>query len=401
MEYKYNYLKKLPERQKDPETCCGSTKQGKKYINPWPSATPRAAAKNSNIGSEFLKAYIKNAFVEREKNTSLKVDLDLKSINEYHEDDKNIAMQLTWLGHAAFLLQINTFTILFDPFLSGRASPISFAGPYRCRGRGFKKFSELPPIDFVILSHNHYDHLDKKTIKEIYADKRNKKRTQVFCPLDLKKWFVGIGIPEKQVTECDWWDEHEVIRIPESVDITNEEAINEALNSSSNRKITICTVPNQHFSGRTGSDNNETLWAGWVIKSQDITYYFAGDTGYRSLPDICPEEEIENYPYCPVFKQIGNIHGPFDIACIPVGPVIPPHMMSVVHTTAGDAVNIHLDCKSKHSIAMHWGTVENLGVDNIESGPAELREALDKKNIPHEEFHDVYIGQIIKLEKKN
>jgi len=395
------YIKKLPDREKNPETCCASVKKGKQYVNPWPSADPREASKEvKGIGS-LLGDYVKNAFRIKEKNQKLKVDLDLKAITDYSEDDKNIALQLTWLGHAAFLLQINTFTILFDPFLSSRASPINFMGPYRCRGRGFKKFSELPPIDLVIISHNHYDHLDKYTIKEIFADKRNKDRTHIFCPLDLKKWFKGIGIPENQVTECDWWDENEVTSILESVNVSDENALNEALASSTNRKITVCTVPNQHFSGRSTSDSNQTLWAGWVVKSQDCTYYFAGDTGYRSLPDICPEEEIENYPTCPVFKQIGNIHGPFDIASIPVGPVLPPHMMSPVHTTARDAVDIHVDCKSKHSIAMHWGTVENLGIDDIESGPAELREALDKKNISHDEFHDVYIGQVIKIEKKN
>jgi len=394
------HIKKLPERQKDPETCCGSVKQKDKYINPWPSATPREASKENKFTAGKLLGFIKKSFASGESNQKLKVDLDIKAITDYHENDNNIAMQLTWLGHAAFLLQINTFTILFDPFLSKRASPINVAGPYRCRDRGFKKFSELPPIDFIILSHNHYDHLDKWTIKEIYAEKQNKK-THVFCPLDLKKWFVGLGIPENQVTECDWWDDNEITRLPDSVDVTNEAALNEALASPSNRKITICTVPAQHFSARSLMDRNKTLWVGWVIKSEDVTYYFVGDTGYRSLPDDCPEEEIEKYPYCPVFKQIGNIHGPFDIACIPVGPVIPPHMMSVVHTTARDAVDLHIDCKSKHSIAMHWGTVENLGTDDIEMAPIELHKALAKKNISQDEFHEVYIGQVIKLEKKH
>jgi len=393
------HIKKLPERQKDPETCCGSVKEGKKYINPWPSATRREGS-NANFSAGKLLDFFKTTLTIPERNQKLKVDLDLKAINDYHEDDKNIALQLTWLGHAAFLLQINTFTILFDPFLSKRASPINVAGPYRCRDRGFKKFSELPPIDFIILSHNHYDHLDKWTIQEIYAEEQNKK-AHVFCPLDLKKWFVGLGIPEDQVHECDWWDDNEVTRIPESIDISNETQLNEALASPSNRKITICTVPCQHFSARTLFDRDQTLWAGWIIKSQDVSYYFAGDTGYRSLPDECPEEEIDNYPFCPVFKQIGNIHGPFDIASIPVGPIIPPHMMSPVHTTARDAVDIHLDCKSKHSIAMHWGTVENLGMDDIEMAPIMLHEELKKKNVSQDDFHEVYIGQIIKIDKKN
>jgi len=308
-------------------------------------------------------------------------------------------MQLAWLGHAAFLLQINSFTILFDPFLSRRASPIKFAGPYRCKERGFNSFSELPPIDFVIISHSHYDHLDKKTIKEIFDEQQNKDRTHIFCPLDLKKWFISIGIPEKQVTECDWWDEHEVTRIEDSIDINNAEALNKALTSLSNRKLNISAVPCQHFSGRSGFDFNETLWAGWVVKSPNASYFFAGDTGYRSLPDNCPEEEIENYPACPVFKQIGNIYGPFDLASIPISPALPPHMMSPVHSNPRDGVDIHIDCKSKHSIAMHWGTVLFNALNPIDSGPERLREELDKKNIPHEQFHETYIGQIIKIEK--
>ncbi|OUM61841.1 hypothetical protein PIROE2DRAFT_12045 [Piromyces sp. E2] len=230
-------------------------------VEMWPSANPREASKEVKGIESLLGDYIKNAFRGKEKNQKLKVDLDLKAITDYSEDDKNIALQLTWLGHAAFLLQ---------------TSPINFMGPYRCRGRGFKKFSELPPIDLIIISHNHYDHLDKYTIKEIFADKRNKKRTHIFCPLDLKKWFKGIGIPVDQVTECDWWDENEVTILPESVNISDENALNEALTSTNNRKITICTVPNQHFSGRSMSDSNQTLWAGWVVKSQDCTYYFAG-----------------------------------------------------------------------------------------------------------------------------
>jgi len=394
-----NYLKKLPERPKDPETCCGSVKEGNKYINPWPSATQREASKSYLTPGKMLN-YFKTSLFGGIENQKLKVDLNLQAITDYHKDDKNIALQLTWLGHAAFLLQINTFTILFDPFLSKRASPIYFAGPYRCKDRGFKSFSELPPIDFVIISHSHYDHLDKKTIKEIFAEKQNKNRTHIFCPKDLKKWFLSINIPDNQVTECDWWDDHEITKLPDTIDIKDESKLNETLTSPTSRKIIIGAVPCQHFSGRTGLDNNETLWAGWVVKSPDASYYFAGDTGYRSLPDNCPEEEIENYPVCPVFKQIGTIHGPFDLASIPISPALPSHMMSPIHSNPRDGVDIHIDCKSKHSIAMHWGTVLFNALNPIESGPARLREELDKKNIPHEQFHDTYIGEMIQVEKK-
>ena len=94
--------------------------------------------------------------------------------------------------------------------------------------------------------------------------------------MNLKKWFISIGIQENQVTECDWWDEHEVTCIPESINIKDEAKVNDALTSSSNRKLTIAAVPCQHFSGRSLSDRNETLWNGWVVKSPDASYFFAG-----------------------------------------------------------------------------------------------------------------------------
>ncbi|ORX44514.1 Metallo-hydrolase/oxidoreductase [Piromyces finnis] len=316
------------------------------------------------------------------------MDLDLKTIHDYQENEKNVAMQLTWLGHAAILLQINSFTILFDPFLSNRASPFGFIGPYRCRERGFKSFSELPQIDFVVISHNHYDHLDKTTIKEIYAERKNSKHTKIICPLGLKKWFVRLDISKEQITECDWWDDIEVSKIEDDIKVDDSNALQEAL-SLANKKITISAVPCQHFSGRNIFDMGKSLWNGWVVKSQDASYYFAGDTGYRSIPDNCSEEDIEKYPFCPVFQQIGIIHGPFDLASIPIGPVMPVGMMSPIHASANDSVNIHIDCKSNHSVAIHWGTVENLGIDNIEYGPSELHTELKKKNISKEQFHEI------------
>ncbi len=119
-----------------------------------------------------------------------------------------------------------------------------------------------------------YDHLDKITIKKIYAEKKNNK-TKVFCPLGLKKWFIGLGIPENQVTECDWWDDYEIAQIPNEINVKNETVLKEALDTS-NKKIIISSVPCQHFSGRTAFDNGKSLWTGWVIKSQDTSYYFAG-----------------------------------------------------------------------------------------------------------------------------
>ena len=100
-------------------------------------------------------------------------------------------------------------------------------------------------------------------------------KTTIFCPLGLKKWFIDLGIPENQVIECDWWDDYEITQIHNDVDVTDENILKEALNTST-KKITISSVPCQHFSGRSAFDSGKSLWTGWVIKSQDASYYFAG-----------------------------------------------------------------------------------------------------------------------------
>jgi len=390
-----NVIRRLPAREKNPETCCASKKVNGKYVDPWPSHRYREGKRIVNA-LKTLKA-MAYSFVAQEKNKKLKVDVDLKAINQYYENSNENNIQLTWLGHAAFLLQMNGLTILLDPLLSKRASPIKFVGPYRCKERGFKSFSELPAIDLIIFTHNHYDHLDRPTIREIFREKKNKK-CQILCPVGIKKWFRRklLRIPAKQIHEADWWDDIEFARIPEDVDVKDELMLEKAI-AYSKQKITISCVPCQHNSGRSIFDQNKTLWCGWVLKDLLHSIYYAGDTGYRSTPNKFEEEDLERFPCCPAFKQIGKIHGPFDLACIPVGPVYPASIISPDHANANDAVNIHIDCQSKHSIAMHWGTVEYLGLDNIKYGPKELREELKKKSIPYEEFHEVYIGEMITL----
>ncbi|OUM61851.1 hypothetical protein PIROE2DRAFT_62266 [Piromyces sp. E2] len=337
------------------------------------------------------------SFVAQEKNKRLKVDVDLEKINSYNDKNNDTDVQLIWLGHAAFLLQMNGFNILIDPLLHKRASPLKFVGPYRCKDRGFKSFADLPAIDVILYTHNHYDHLDRPTLKEIFREKKNKK-CQIICPVGIKKWFRRklLRIPSRQIHEVDWWDDFEISRLPENTNIKDKELLNKVI-ADSKQKIVLSCVPCQHNSGRSLFDQNKTLWCGWVAKDQKYSIYHAGDTGYRSTPNKFSEEDLDKFPYCPAFKQIGKIHGPFDIACIPVGPVYPASIISPDHANANDAVNIHIDCQSKHSIAMHWGTVEYLGLDNIKYGPEELHDELKKKSIPLDEFHEVYIGETITL----
>ncbi|ORX83568.1 Metallo-hydrolase/oxidoreductase [Anaeromyces robustus] len=375
----------------------------------------------------FLRVITRRSFKRLSKEDYVKVDVDLKSINDYSIYEDDIGLQLTWFGHAAALLQINGFNILFDPLLSSRASPVPFMGPYRYRKRGFKSFSELPQIDLLIISHNHYDHLDKTTLKEMFKEFKNRK-LHIFCPIGLKKWFLKrYNLLKDQITEGDWWDDFEITKIENpstsentitSKSISKSISLNEHSMSSSSvmsllgsmnneeslitgKKLRISCVPAQHSSRRGLFDGNKSLWCGWAIKSDDASFYFAGDTGYRAIPENCPDEDRSLYPHCPFFTQIGKIYGPFDYACIPIGPSNDSNIATAVHVDSTDAINIHKEIQSKHSIPIHWGTVANFCTIEITHDPNLLRSQMKKSGLPLEEFNIAYIGQVLKLLKKD
>jgi len=167
----------------------------------------------------------------------------------------------------------------------------------------------------------------------------------------------------------------------------------------------VCT-PCQHFSGRTPNDTNHTLWASWCILSQSKRFWFGGDTGYRSCPR--PDEGRPGYsleweeklklPVCPVFKEIGEKYGPFDLAAIPIGAYSPRWLMSPVHLNPEDSVCVHRDIRSKQSVGMHWGTF-CLTDEPVHEPPVRLAEALKKANIPAEEFVVMTHGEVREFKK--
>jgi len=260
--------------------------------------------------------------------------------------DKPTSLKATWIGHASFLVETATapgasrgVRIFADPVFSPRVGPWGVVGPKR-----FSPFpctlEDVPEVDAVIISHDHYDHLDVDTIKKLYA--LRKRPMHFFCGLNIKSWFIASGIAKEDVTELDWWNGVEM-KVPDigSVRLT-------------------CT-PSQHFSGRTGIDGGHTLWCSWVIEELHTEplhkLYFAGDTGYRTIT----AEELANgkddLPRCPEFAKIGEKYGPFDLALLPIGCFMPRHFMSGVHCAPEDSICIHQDIKSKKSIGMHYGTI--------------------------------------------
>jgi L-ascorbate metabolism protein UlaG (beta-lactamase superfamily) len=249
--------------------------------------------------------------------------------------DNREAPTLTWIGHATFLVQVDGVNVLTDPQFSERASPVRFAGPRRLAPPGLA-FEQLPPIDAVVISHDHYDHLDRPTVRRLAATHR----PRFFVPLRLKKWFTDAGIAN--VEELDWWQSRTV------------------------GSVTFTATPVQHWSSRTPFDMNRRLWAGWAIAGRARRLFFAGDTGYYDG-----------------FRRIGERLGPFDVALVAIGAYEPPEIMAHTHTTPEESVRLFRDVNARTLVAMHWGTF-NLSEEPGDEPPRRLRAAAEAQGLPAE-----------------
>lgn len=260
--------------------------------------------------------------------------------------------QVSWLGHSTFLIQYQGVNVLTDPILSERASPVSFAGPERLVDMPIK-YSDLPEIHYVIISHNHYDHLDGETI-EMLGNK-----PFYLVPLGLKEWLVDAGINPDRVEEMDWWDEFK--------------------NRPS--RLTFTATPCQHWSARGLFDRYKTLWSAWHIQMDDFTIWFGGDTGYNEIQ----------------FKEIGERWGGVDLGLIPIGAYAPRWFMKAQHVDPDEAILIHQDIKAKKSIGMHWGTFQ-LSAEPMMEPVERIEQAVAEGRIKADEFITMSVGETIKME---
>lgn len=254
------------------------------------------------------------------------------------------ADSLTWLGHAAFLLRLSGLTVLTDPFLTDLATPFSFGGPRRFAPPGIT-IENLPPIDVIVLSHNHYDSLDVRTLDAL----PNKGRIQVVAPLGLGKYFRDRGYGP--VHELDWYEESQV------------------------GPLRITALPSQHWSRRGMFDQNDTLWMGAAIESPEVRVYFSGDTGYG-----------------PNFVDLGAQFGPFDLGLIGIGAYEPRAMMKATHTTPEEAISIGLEMGAETIVGMHWGAIA-LGTEAPFEAPDRFRAAAQAAGVPPENAWIMAIGE--------
>ena len=243
------------------------------------------------------------------------------------ENTRHNKPTVTWVGHATLLVQFEHVTFLTDPTWSNRPSPVAGIGPKRFVEPGLA-IKDLPPIDFVLISHNHYDHLDLPTLRSLA--KRNAD-TVFFVPLGNGDLLGRQGITHVQ--ELDWGQ------------------------TATYKGVTIHCLPSQHWSKRSLTDDRKALWSSWAVTGDERRFYFAGDTGYFTG-----------------FEEIGQKLGPFDLAAVPIGAYEPRAMMRQSHMNPEEAVRAAQDLRAKTALGIHFGTFD-LSDEPLAEPPQRFRDA--------------------------
>ena len=259
------------------------------------------------------------------------------------------ARQVIWIGQSTLLVSIDGMHILTDPVFSDRASPFSFAGPKRVVPPALSA-EQMPKLAAILISHNHYDHLDLPSLTEL-ADRQPE--TLFLVPLGLKSLLNNNGIIN--VVELDWWQEARI------------------------GGITFTATPVRHWSSRSQFDRNKTLWAGWMVRWPDYSFYFAGDSGYT-----------EDFA---ITKQ--KLGAP-DLAALPIGAYAPRNFMKDSHMTPEEAVQALEDMDAGQAVAVHWGTFK-LTIEPLAEPPKRLQAELERRGLAADRFLALTHGQKLPL----
>ena len=258
-------------------------------------------------------------------------------------------MLVTWIGHATVLVQTQGLNILTDPIWSERASPLAFLGPKRVRAPGVR-FDDLPRIDLVLLSHNHYDHLDLPTLKRLWE----RDRPRIFTSLGNDTIIEGAGI---EAEALDWTQ-----RVPLAPGIA------------------VGIERNHHWSSRWGTDRNRALWSAFTVETPAGNFFFAGDTGFDGGR----------------WAEQAARRGPFRLAILPVGAYEPRDVMQANHLNPEEAVRVFETLKPKTALGMHWGTFQ-LTFESIDDPPRRLAAARRARGIAAERFVTTEVGRSFRV----
>lgn len=257
----------------------------------------------------------------------------------------NEGLKIIWFGHSTVLINIDGFIILTDPVFEEK---VTFAGPKRYSGKIPIKIENLPEIDVIIISHNHYDHLNKESVIKL------EQKTKMFITaLGVGNYLEKFGISRKKIVETDWWDETKI-----------------------NDNLMIATTPSQHFSGRGLRDRDKSLWASWVIKTREHSLFFSGDSGYFST-----------------FKKIGENYGPFDATLMECGQY--NDNWYPIHMRPKETLQAHIDLQGKILIPVHWGSFR-LALHDWNEPVKILTEAAEKINVT---VSTPQIGELVELNR--
>lgn len=332
-----------------------------KFRNPYlpPDFQPSALA--------FLKARFFDDLEWPTEPENYRKDWQKADLKKIHNPDF-YKPQATLIGHSTVLLQYRGINILTDPMFSERSSFSQNIGPKRYTPPALT-MNQLPKIDIIVISHNHYDHLDVHSVQTLTSDRFIKKinGTQPLwlVPLGLKDWLGQFGI--QNVSEMDWWQTYH-------------------FETKSKQQLTIQAQPSQHWSRRSIFDTNKSLWASWAFiwpesnesinSNKKFTAWFGGDTAYN--------------PY--QFKQIGKALGEVDLAMIPIGAYEPRWFMKTQHVNPLDAVEIFKDINAKSAFGIHWNTFV-LTAEAVDEPPKALERALQMNGLDAELFQAMDIGE--------
>ena len=309
-----------------------------------PEGSPK---RDSNVkwSYKIFNAERKKIKIDFPKDHIVPRDKVLKDLHQNKDSD-----YIVWIGHATFLIKLGNTTIITDPLFSKNTGPLTF-GPKRYVDPAIK-LDEVPKTDLLLLTHNHYDHLDASAIRNFPH-----KNTKVLLPLKLSKYFKRF----KDVNELDWYDEIQV-----------------------NKDIKVTLLPAVHWSKRSLWDTNKTLWGNFLIEYKGKKILFASDTGYGNI-----------------YKELGNKYGPIDVTFINIGaynfyPMMPVKDKSIYHTNPEEALQIGKDLNSKKVVGMHWGTVV-LSLEPIMEPPKRFKDSAKDFGYSKDDAIIFKIGELKKL----
>jgi len=267
--------------------------------------SPQFGAKTTGDSYERItnsKNFEKGRFRNDEKSNTTQND-NLNSCKKKQALD----VKVLWLGHSALLLEVGNRKIFLDPMLGKRASPLSFIGPKRFKNDFIIKIEDVPNLDAVLISHDHYDHLDYPSIIKI-----KDKVKMFYVPLGIAAHLKAWGVEESKIVELDWWEAAKL------------------------EELTFICTPSHHFSGRGLFNKDSTLWCSWVIKGENENVYFSGDSGYSKS-----------------FKEIGDKFGPFDLTLLECGQY--NKHWADIHMFPEETVRANIDLRGKLLMPIHWG----------------------------------------------